>query len=82
MQRHTRVYYNYFHFGADDFIPCERCHQRAVDVHHIQGRGKSKDVIENLMALCRDCHVYAHSGNHKRELQERHNLFLIDHDRD
>lgn len=46
----------------DDFIPCEVCGNKAVDIHHIKARGmggsKTMDVIDNLMAVCRVCHVY------------------------
>ena len=49
------------YFVLDDFIPCEVCGSRAVDIHHIENRGSggslSKDRIENLMAVCRPCHL-------------------------
>ena len=61
MKNHTKVYMDYFGYGEDDFISCEVCERRAVDVHHINCRGmggsKEKDVIENLMGLCRECHL-------------------------
>lgn len=51
----------YFNYVLDDFIPCEICGARAVDIHHIENRGsggsKTKDHIENLMAVCRKCHI-------------------------
>lgn len=56
MKKHTKVYLDYFGYGEQDFIPCENCGNRAVDVHHIDGRGPGMDVIENLMGLCRDDH--------------------------
>ena len=57
MQNHTKVYMNFLGYGEQDFIPCEMCGSRAVDVHHIEKRNKTKnDYIENLIALCRDCH--------------------------
>jgi 5-methylcytosine-specific restriction endonuclease McrA len=63
----------------DDFIGCEVCGKRAVDVHHIHNRGSggdptgSKDVIENLMGLCRICHVkYGDKEEYLCFLQERH----------
>jgi len=46
----------FFGYGIEDFIPCECCGSKAVDVHHINGRGVSCDVIQNLMGLCRACH--------------------------
>ena len=51
----------HFNYVLDDFIPCECCGSRAVDIHHIENRGsggsKDKDRIENLMAVCRPCHL-------------------------
>lgn len=46
----------YFDFGQTEFIPCECCGSKATEIHHINGRCKDCDVIQNLMALCRDCH--------------------------
>ena len=60
MTRHVWIYMDYFGYGEQDVILCEVCGQRAVDIHHIDGRGKGKDVISNLIALCRKCHNAAH----------------------
>ena len=61
MKKHIKVYLDYFGYGIDDFIACEVCGQKAVDIHHIEARGmggtKKADVIENLQALCRSCHI-------------------------
>lgn len=60
MKRHTKIYLKFFDYGIEDFIPCENCGEKAVDIHHIEARGmggsKEADNIENLMALCRKCH--------------------------
>ena len=64
MQNHTKVYMNFFGHGEQDFIPCEMCGSRAVDIHHIEKRNKTKnDFIENLVGLCRDCHIKAESDS-------------------
>jgi len=65
MKPHTKVYLRHFGYGEQDMIPCEICKKRAVDIHHITGRGKGKDVIENLIALCREHHNIAHKVNNK-----------------
>ena len=61
MKKHTKIYMKHFDYVLDDFIPCEVCGARAVDIHHIENRGSGgandKDRIENLMAVCRSCHV-------------------------
>ena len=61
MKRHTKIYMAYFGYVLDDFIPCEVCGSRANDIHHIENRGsggsRTKDYIENLMAVCRPCHL-------------------------
>ncbi len=63
MKYHTQVYMDAFGFTIADFVPCEICGNKAVDIHHIESRGMGgnpsgdKDVIENLMASCRSCHL-------------------------
>lgn len=61
MQKHTKVYLDHFGLGEQDFIPCEICGTRAVDIHHLERRGMggsgTKDYIENLMGLCRLHHI-------------------------
>ena len=63
---HTKTYLAHFGYDESSFIPCEMCGQRAVDVHHIDGRGKGMNVIENLIGLCRGCHSRAHGPDSKR----------------
>jgi len=59
----------FFDYGEQDFVMCEMCQQdRAVDIHHLTkqskfGNKKERDFIENLMALCRDCHNKAESND-------------------
>ena len=62
MKIHIKTYRDYFDLTPDDRVMCEYCNkQEAVDVHHIQPRGAGgKNNIENLIALCRDCHTLAH----------------------
>lgn len=60
MKKHVKIYMDHFGYGIDDFIPCEICGIKAVDIHHIDARGMGgsdeKDHIDNLMAVCRGCH--------------------------
>lgn len=66
MKKHVKVYLKAHGYTEDDIILCERCGFVAVDIHHIDPRGmggsKTKDVIENLIALCRSCHEMAEAG--------------------
>jgi hypothetical protein len=61
MQKHTKIYLEHFGFDTESFVPCEVCGAKAVDIHHIHRRGmggsKSADHIDNLMAVCRICHI-------------------------
>jgi 5-methylcytosine-specific restriction endonuclease McrA len=64
-------------YKKTDFIPCEVCGSQAVDIHHINARGmggsKTADVIENLMGLCRKCHIeYGDKKQHKEFLMSKH----------
>jgi hypothetical protein len=77
MKKHTRIYLDAMGYDQCDFIPCEVCGARAVDIHHIESRGmggrKGADVIENLQALCRYCHTaYGDKKEYKTHLKAIH----------
>lgn len=78
MQNHTKVYMKFFDYFGDEFIACEMCGLKAVDIHHIEprqsGGSKTKDTIDNLMALCRKCHIhYGDKEQFKQTLTNKHN---------
>ena len=72
MKNHTKVYFKAFGYDTNSWIACEVCGATAVDIHHIESRGmggsKNADTIENLMALCRECHVEFGDKKHYKEL--------------
>lgn len=79
MQNHVKVYLDYFGYCQSDVILCECCGVKAVDIHHIEPRSKFgkktkhlQDDINNLIALCRQCHNLAHEINNKEILTEIH----------
>jgi hypothetical protein len=83
MQNHTKVYLKHFDVGEQDLIACEVCQKQGrvdgegFDIHHLDGRGNDKDVIENLMCTCRRCHKKIHEGLfNKAELKLMHRYFL------
>ena len=68
---------NHFGYVLDDVIPCTVCGRRAVDIHHISaigmGGSNSKDFIENLAALCRNCHMKAeYNKEFNSEVKQKH----------
>lgn len=81
MKKHTKIYLGHFGYVGEDFIPCEVCGSRAVDIHHIEARGmggsKDSDSIGNLMGLCRECHLeYGDKKQHMGFLKRVHSDFL------
>lgn len=85
MKTHTKIYMDFFNYGIEDFIPCEipGCGVRANDINHIKCRGMggdpkgSKDVIENLMAMCRKHHIeYGDVPNKIEWLKEVHLKYI------
>jgi len=77
MRKHTKVYLEGMGYSVADFIPCEWCGKQAVDTNHIEPRGmggsKTKDYIENLVAMCRECHLAFEAKKiGKEELREKH----------
>jgi 5-methylcytosine-specific restriction endonuclease McrA len=81
VQKHTKIYLKHFGYDISDFVPCEVCGSQAVDIHHIESRGmggtKKIDTIDNLMALCRECHLeLGDKKQHKFRLHICHQLKL------
>jgi len=82
VQRHTKIYLEYFGYGEQDYIPSEISGSPATGgIHHIILKSAGgKDVIENLMALTKDEHDQAHFKLEpylmEEELFEHHNKFL------
>jgi len=77
---YKQKYLKHFGYGEQDFVPCEICNSPAVEVHHILFKSHGgRDDIENLIALCRDCHNHAHSDRVIYEVsyfQKVHNDFI------
>ena len=75
MQVHQRIYKQYFSLAMDEPVQCEGCGRfNACDVHHLLPRslGGGND-IENLCAVCRKCHDWAHdSPDYNEYLKIRH----------
>lgn len=78
MKKHIKNYLEGSGNCPGDWIGCEVCGGTAVDVHHIDPRGmggsKEKDDYENLIGLCRTCHLKAEAKQLSKEfLYEKHN---------
>jgi hypothetical protein len=83
MKAHTIIYFNYFNITPGEFVSCEICGREAKDIHHIDARGMggdptgSKDVIENLMAVCREDHdTYGDVTEFKEMLKKIHLKYM------
>ena len=75
MKKYIKIYMDYHDYVLDDVILCSACGTVAVDIHHLEGRkmggSKNKDFIENLIALCRRCHIKAETDkNFNNQLKE------------
>jgi hypothetical protein len=81
MKPYTKLYLDYFGYDTSDFISCEVCGKKGVDLHHVEARGmggtKKKDVISNLMCLCRECHIfYGDKKQYIDFLKNKHQEFM------
>lgn len=81
MKKHTKLYLDYFNFKIPEDCSCEVCFKQAQDIHHIKARGmggsKDKDTINNLMAVCRECHIkYGDVPDKIDFLIEKHRTFI------
>jgi hypothetical protein len=81
MKKHVKLYLSFFGYDTSDFIPCEVCGKQAQDIHHIEARGmggsKLADHIDNLQALCRECHIeFGDKKQHKEYIKDIHDLLV------
>lgn len=81
MEKHVANYLKAFGYDGSSFIACELCGDKATDIHHIEPRSKfgstrkvEQDHPDNLIALCRLCHEFAH--RHSIEFKSRIKSFL------
>lgn len=90
MQKHIKVYRDFFKIGDQDIPLCEVCTAPSVDIHHITSRkyksfewfDDTYDIndILNLIGLCRECHNQAHSNIiTKNYLYTRHQFHILYH---
>lgn len=80
MKPHVRNYFLAFGYDQSSFIACEICGRPSNEIHHIEPRSKfgsknhaDMDNPNNLVALCRKCHMDAHgpaSRDVKQQLKE------------
>lgn len=81
MSKHKEIYFKYFGYSSGDWIGCEVCGKTAVDVHAIEcdGMGGTKidPPIEELIAVCRECHIlYGDKKQFKEWLKEIHKKII------
>lgn len=64
MKKYKKTYKEYFDLAEDENKMCEACNNKVVvDIHHVIFKSHNgKDNIENLIGLCRVCHVEAHDN--------------------
>ena len=73
MQNHTKVYFNFFGYDESSTILCEMCEAIACDIHHLERRNKTKnDFVENLVGLCRDCHIKCNEPSFNMYVRIKH----------
>lgn len=64
---HVKNYFKAFGYDESSFIACEICGGDATDIHHVEPRSSfgskrksERDHVNNLVALCRQCHNMVH----------------------
>ena len=86
MKKHTKLYFDFFGIDYDPVSGWHNCRSEisglpAQDINHIECRGmggsKTKDYIENLMALTREEHIkYGDKKQYIEYLKEVHSNYI------
>lgn len=86
MQKYTKTYFDFFEIEYDPISGWHNCKSEisgdpAQDIHHIDCKGmggsKTKDNIENLMALTREEHEqYGDKKQHIEYLKSVHKNYI------
>lgn len=76
MVKYKKVYLKFWNIGEQDIVMCDCCkHNIATDIHHIEFRSQGgQDWITNLIALCRECHSWAHNSYKKISATKLQNI--------
>jgi 5-methylcytosine-specific restriction endonuclease McrA len=83
MKAYVKTFMKYFGYSPGDFIPCESCGGPSVEIHHLEPKSIAKgkeNLIDNLAAVCRQCHDLCHSSrefNEGLKLKHRKNLLSV-----
>ncbi len=79
MIAHKKIYMDHFGYTEADWIGCEIYGRTSVEIHHIKYRGRGgKDEIDNLCALCRQCHTNCHAEIlSERDVKYIHRRFMV-----
>ena len=69
---YKKKYIKHMGFAEQETILCPMCYRTATEVHHILFKSQNgTDEMSNLIHLCRNCHVLAHSNKEfNNELKE------------
>lgn len=78
---YKKLYLDFFGFKDQSDCFCEICGTIAIEVHHIEARGmggtNAAEDINNLMAVCRACHVeYGDKKKYIEFLNTKHQNFI------
>lgn len=64
MAKYKKTYIEHFGYYEGEWIACEVCSKTSIDVHHLDIKGmggtKKEEKIEDLIAVCRECHNKCH----------------------
>ena len=84
MKKHIKIFDDFWlpELTIAQTWQCSVCSSwNGTDIHHISSRGlgssKYKDFIENLICLCRSCHLRCHSDKNFNKKARIINLRLI-----
>jgi len=61
MKKYKKNFMKHHNLAPGEYFPCEYCKAPAVDIHHVKFKSQGgTDDVDNLIGLCRSCHIKHH----------------------
>jgi hypothetical protein len=68
---YKKNFLKHYKIGIHEYVACAVCGGQAIELHHIIKRSSlGSDEVENLLPVCRSCHMDCEARKYSEEEQQ------------